>query len=160
MPFKVASGASFFAGPASGNGVAYFEWTNPKLENTVHHFHFLGPDHAGDRQELVLCGSACGGPDVYFSFHINQVRKRWAWHRYRRRRYRLRSALPALPRSLARPIAAPHSSILTPALIRHAPFFNRRIHGLTRPTGAPSCSRHSRKAMSTSSFSSRRPGSL
>lgn len=49
--------------------------TNPKRENTVYHWHFLGRDHAGDREQLVTCGSSCGGPDVYFSFHINQVRR-------------------------------------------------------------------------------------
>ena len=73
MPYKVSSGSSFFAGPASGGGVSYFEWTNPKKENSVHHFHFLGRDYAGKTDELVDCGSNCGGPDIYFSFHINQV---------------------------------------------------------------------------------------
>ena len=76
LPFfhQVFSGANFFAGPAAAAGVSYFEWTNSERANTVHHLHFLGADHAQDLESLLSCGSACGGTDVYFSFHINQVR--------------------------------------------------------------------------------------
>lgn len=74
MPYKVQSGASFFAGPAESHGVAYFEWTNMVRANTVPHWHFLGADHANDREAFLECGSNCAGQDVYFSFSINQVR--------------------------------------------------------------------------------------
>ena len=45
-----------------------------RRENTVFHWHFLGPDFATpeSRESAVTRGSDCCGAGVYFSFWINQ----------------------------------------------------------------------------------------
>jgi hypothetical protein len=72
MPYKVASGGSFFQFPAEERGVHYFEWMNPNKDKSVFHWHFLGDDYATRRDDILSQGSGCCGQNIYFSFWINQ----------------------------------------------------------------------------------------
>ena len=70
VPHALLGAASFFQGPAEAHGVRYFEVPSAPREASIPHAHFLRG--GSDVEKLLRDGSECCGPQVYFSFFINQ----------------------------------------------------------------------------------------
>ncbi|CAE7733194.1 pomgnt2 [Symbiodinium sp. KB8] len=72
MPHGVQKGAAFFKNTALGAGVKYLEWSNPKRDNAVLHWEFVGEDKQGQADSMLQVGDGCCGEGTFFSFWINQ----------------------------------------------------------------------------------------
>lgn len=70
VPHAVTGAAAFFRGPAEAHGVRYFELPAAPREASIPHGHFLKP--SSDVEKVLAAGADAAGPQVFFSFLINQ----------------------------------------------------------------------------------------